>query len=797
MIQILALREFYSEKKKKMIKAEVWFEKGLRATTVEEVFSLSTQLLKGVNSSERWNLYYTVADCLEEPGRKLLVQHHIPFDVDGIKIEEDEHGKPLVEPLQILAKVVCEAIGVKYDQCGVLFSGNGVQIIVGTTKTIEDVTYFDQNRHHYGAICDRIDLRLMQAGIQGKADRSVWSPARLMRFPETENKKAGRPSRVGILLNGTMERVDFDIKQVSGLPDVPAKDQISQKVVDQFPTPDVKTIMDPVEGCQFLHWAQTMPEKVTEPEWYAMVSITARFPEGRKFTHKLSEGHKGYSFEETEQKITQSIESSGPRTCKNINAISGGKCATCKHHNTKLVSPILIEGPDHVKTAKTGFHNVFITPEGGVKKGKPDFEGLQKYFSKEFKYKAIMEAGSIWIWNGQHYEEMSKDIVYKYAQDKFEPKPNKQMRSEFFEFVRLAELVKPSWFTTSIEGRMNFQNGILDVKTGILSPHSTEYGFRSVLPCEFDPKARAPKFEEFINQVTLERQDLIDLLQEFMGYIFANGDCKHEKILVLLGDGSNGKSRFVELIRALAGKDGFSSLSVKGMNLDQNRYLMEGKLVNIAEENSKDSFRDTELIKNFASGGYISVKKLYSQPYEYQNRTKLVMLCNTPPSSGDNTYGFYRKLLMVPFDQTFSDEKGNKDPDILYKMLAELPGIFNWVMEGYKRLEKNNRFTESQASKTLLAKYQADTNTLLAWANDYLEFDENRESECNRQELYDDYVAYCSQAGLPAQSAHRMYDFLRSFIRRRGGIVNEHKRTVDKNRIWTINHIKHLSVVSK
>lgn len=797
MVQILALREFFSKHKQKVIKAEVWFEKNLRAASVEEVFSQGAALIANVPKDERWNLYYTVADCIEAEGRKLLIQHHIPFDVDGIIVPEVD-GKVDEAALWTLVCVVCDAIGVDPKKCGVLFSGNGVQIIVGTTNPIEDVDYFDAVRHHYGAIADRIDLRLMQAKIQGKADRSVWSPARLMRYPETWNRKPGRPERRGILLNSTIERIDFDLKKVSGLPDVPVNNQISARLIDSFPTPDVREIMDPAKGCKFLHWCQTSPEKVSEPEWYAAISITSRFPDGIKFSHKLSEGHPGYNFSEADQKIQQAMVASGPRTCKNINAISGGKCEGCIHFNTKLQSPILIEGADHVKTEKTGFYKVYVNPETQeVRKGKPDFQGLQKHFNREHKYKAVEDSGGIWVWNGMHYEEMSRDRVLQYAHEKFDPKPDTKQRSEFFQYVRLANMVSSDWFVESIEGKMNFRNGVLNVKDGLLYDHSMEYGFRSVLPCDYDPDAKAPRFEKFLQEITQNRQGLIDILQEFLGYIFANGDCKHQKVLMLLGTGENGKSKFIELVRALASKDGYSSLSIKDMNSDQNRYLMEGKLVNIAEENSKDSFRDTELLKNFVSGGHIRVKKLYSQPYEYENRTKLIMLCNRLPDSQDNTHGFYRRLLLIPFDQEFSDALGNKDPDLLEKLLAELPGIFNWVMEGYKRLHKNNRFTEHAASIALVQKYKADTNTILAWANDYIEYTPDKNSSTNRQELYDDYTRFCESNGVAPQSSIKVYDFLRQFIKKHGGVPIEHKAAEGRVRYYTINHINHLSVPTK
>jgi P4 family phage/plasmid primase-like protien len=743
-IQILALREFFSTKQKKNVKAEVWFERGMRAPTVEAVLADPIRFIEDkTEPSERWNLYYTVSECLEEKGRKLSIQHHIPFDIDKLGLEEMDEVP--ATHLEAVARVACDAIGVPYDKVGVVFSGNGVQILVGTTHPITDVGYFDKARIHYKAISDRINLRLIAAGLQGQTDVSVWSPARLMRLPMTVNKKPDKPERKARTLQSNMERLDFKLEVASGLPDVKAADHINDKALRDLITPDVPAILNPETGCKFLHWVQTKPAEVSEPQWYAAVSVTARFPEGRKFTHKMSEGHPGYNYEETEQKIEQALQRSGPRTCKNVSEISD-KCKTCIHFGTKLVSPILIESPDHIKTEKSGFYHVYEDNNGKIKIGKPDFEGLWKFFSRKHCYVSVRGVQTVYTFNGKFWEEFHRDDILRFAQDHFNPKPTSQMREEFYKYVKVHNLVNVDWFNKSIEGLMNFQNGVYEIKHDLLHEHSKEFGFRSVLPCEYNPKAVAPRFTQFMSEVTCDRQDLVEVVQEFMGYIFANSDCKYQKLMILSGEGENGKSTFVKLLRALAGRDGQSNLSVKDMQNDQNRYLLEGKLVNIAEENSRDSFRDTELIKNFASGGHIRVKKLYSQPYEFENRCKLVMLCNTPPANTDQTHGFYRRLLIIPFDARFTSE--TRDREIDAKLAAELSGIFNFAVEGYKRLAKQREFTESVTSQESLEGYQLLNDPILDWLADRLVITVDDNQHIPMQELYDDYVSFCAATGV-------------------------------------------------
>lgn len=730
MIQILALRD-YTRKDGTVTKAEQWFDKGLRAASVEQVFASPLELIRSVPESERHNVYYTVAECLEEKGRKLKSQNHIPFDVDGIDPPNQGDETSLIP----MARLICAAIGVKYEETGVLYTGNGLQLIVGTTHTIESEEYFDKWRSHYKAICDRIDFELKKAGFKGKSDTSVFSKARLMRFPCTQNIKPNKPTRTGVILNGTIVRSGFRVEVASGVPVISPSDQVSERILLDFPTPDAKTILS---ECKFLQWNFAHPEEVDEPKWYAALSIVSRLPNGDELCHKMSEGHPSYTFEGTQRKIEQAKISSGPRTCKNIGAISD-KCLTCPHFGSGLTSPILLEGPDHIKTENSGFHFVSFTESGKVKKTKPDYEGLVRFLARKHHFKVIEENKFVMIFNGKYYQEKRKEYFYKFAQDNFDPKPLTPQRVEFYNHVLLNNSVPEDFFTKEPTGLMNFQNGVYNLKTRELSPHSTEYGFRSILPCSFDANATCPAFLQFIKDVTLDRQELIDVLQEYLGYAFGVSDCKYEKALLLIGDGANGKSTLAKLIRDLAGETNVSNLSFSSLSSEQNRVLLYGKMLNVSEENSRGSFKDTEFIKNLISGGMIGAKRVYHEPFEFLNTSKLVMLCNKLPFLKDATYGFRRKFIIMPFEATFDDDK--KDVWISDKLRKELPGIFNWIMAGYDRLTARGKFSESEIVNQISEDYREAGDMTYSWIQEACAFD--IDSSVSRRELRDSYLAWC------------------------------------------------------
>jgi putative DNA primase/helicase len=704
-VQILGLREWFDERDQKFKKKEVFFSNQWRAPSVELLFRDLDTYIDKIPQAERFNLYYTVSECFEEKGRKLKAQRDIPFDIDDIDVNK----------IDDTINAVLHVLKVPRGEIGIVFSGNGLQFIVGTSSAITDDGYFETNRDHYRAICDRINLELNHRKLPGVADPSVWSAARLMRLPKTLNKKPNKPEREAKLLNALINRLDFKLATVSMLPVVSKDDYVSQVVLDKYPPPDTAQILT---DCEFLKRAKNDPKTLPEPEWYAMLSITAKLKDGVKISHEYSKGHPGYSREETDLKISQAMKSSGPRTCKNINNL-WGKCQTCKHFNTPLTSPIMIRGPNYIKTAANGFHEIKHDANGNPKPGKPNFEDLRRFFEQKNPYISMSGSEILYTFNGTHWVVYDETQAKSFAHGHFNPKSTNIMRAEFLGVLRATNVRTKDWFNESIEKKMNFKNGILDLKTMEILPHSKEFGFRYVLPYNYEPEALAPRFAQFLQEITCNRQELIDVILEYAGYSFSNDNCWTQKALLLVGEGANGKSTLLDLFKRLAGEDNYSSLTLSDLKNDANRFQLEGKLFNLAEETATSALLDSSLFKNLVTGGETMVKMLYHQPFRISNRTKLLFACNELPRSKDTTAALFRRILIVPFDATFTEE--TRDTQIHQKLFSELPGIFNYIIKGYQRLIKQQKFSQSNIVDAQLAAYQRSVDPITIFADEAVE----------------------------------------------------------------------------
>jgi putative DNA primase/helicase len=250
-----------------------------------------------------------------------------------------------------------------------------------------------------------------------------------------------------------------------------------------------------------------------------------------------------------------------------------------------------------------------------------------------------------------------------------------------------------------------------------------------------------------MQEVTLNRQELTDVLLEFAGYTFANEDCTRAKALMLLGEGQNGKSTFVETLQELAGNNAFSTISIKGLGNEQQIANLEGKLFNFTEETSNRGITDSALFKNLISGGNYMIKKVYKQPYPVANRAKLILAMNEMPKLGDTTHGMLRRMLVVPFDARFEGNKENLE--IKKELFQELPGILNRVIEGYYRLKRQKHFTTSPIIRGEVESYQRENDNVYNFVKELLDIcpEYGQEDFTYLSELYSRYREFCEDNG--------------------------------------------------
>lgn len=237
-----------------------------------------------------------------------------------------------------------------------------------------------------------------------------------------------------------------------------------------------------------------------------------------------------------------------------------------------------------------------------------------------------------------------------------------------------------------------FANVSLDYITGEIVSHSPFHYSTFGSPVNYKPDAKCPVFEQFLISL-FESEETFDFVQEWFGYTLS-GSHQANSFLLGVGAGSNGKSTLFDVLAQLVGIENVSSAPLSNFNSDFGLQPLIGKKLNLATESDVDAFK-TGKLKALTAGENISINRKNKAEITTKLPTKLIFLMNELPLLSDDTFGFERRLLILPFSQTFVESQ--QDKNLPKKLSDELEGILNWSLVGLRRLIANNyTFTTSK-----------------------------------------------------------------------------------------------------
>lgn len=293
---------------------------------------------------------------------------------------------------------------------------------------------------------------------------------------------------------------------------------------------------------------------------------------------------------------------------------------------------------------------------------------------------------------------------------------------------------------------INFRNGTLEVegeRAKLRKPSPADF-LKYQLPYAYDPGASCPRFFRYLERV-LPDESARAVLAEYVGNAFAPS-LNLQKVLVLKGEGSNGKSVFCDIVTALLGRDNVTCYTMASLTKREDyRARLANALLNYSSEGSLKL--DAEAFKTLAAGESIEARQLYGRPFIMEHYARLMFNCNVLPREVEQSEGFFRRFLIVPFNVKITDTE--KDPQLAAKITAtELPGVFNWILEGLRRLLKARRFTDCEAARLELEEYRRESSSVLSFLEDCgITPATNEQEKVTLQHLYGCYGAYCLDNG--------------------------------------------------
>ena len=360
--------------------------------------------------------------------------------------------------------------------------------------------------------------------------------------------------------------------------------------------------------------------------------------------------------------------------------------------------------------------------------------------------------GQPYAYNGRYWETISPEEMKAFLTAAAARLGIDEITAEYFETQD--KLYKQFLATARLQIKrrsrgkilINFPNGTLEITQAgrwNLRAHDKADFLKYELPYNYDPAATAcPLFTAYLNKVQPDTTAQA-VLAEFVGNALAP-ELKLQKVLVLNGPGSNGKSVFCEIITAALGRENVSSYTMESLTKQDSRSCaqLENKLLNYSSENSIKM--NVEAFKTLVCGEPVEVRRLYQESYTIEGYAKLMFNCNLLPRDVEQSEGFFRRFLIVPFNVRI--EESERDPELAAKIIAgELPAVLNWILQGLRRLLRAKDFTECESARRALEQYRKESNSVLMFIeeNNLLPGGGSTADRVRLAHLYESYKRYC------------------------------------------------------
>lgn len=306
---------------------------------------------------------------------------------------------------------------------------------------------------------------------------------------------------------------------------------------------------------------------------------------------------------------------------------------------------------------------------------------------------------------------------------------------------------------------VTFKNCRVDVLNMTVEPLSPEHLDTIQLGVEYNPDAYHPIVDEFMGTASCETPEVEQLLYEALGYSFLK-TVHLAKSFILVGEGRNGKSTYLELIDNIVGEENSTSIDMKSMGSNFRVSNLQGKLVSTAGDISSTPMSDSDLFKSISSGDRILVEKKYKDAVEEKLWATLFFAANKLPRTPDTSFGFYRRFCIIPFNAVLtsvSKMEGERFKNKLLSREALEYAAFRAIQAIHRVLNTTNDFIEPQVCKDMLNQYRIENSSPLQWS--YEQF--NAGNSYENKELhrtYADYKIWCEINGFRPHGLNRFVD---------------------------------------
>lgn len=291
----------------------------------------------------------------------------------------------------------------------------------------------------------------------------------------------------------------------------------------------------------------------------------------------------------------------------------------------------------------------------------------------------------------------------------------------------------------------NVKNGLLDIYTRELRPHTPSFVSLVQYPVIYDPHATCPKWDECMADWMSgpEQEEKITLLKQFCGYILSSS-MLYDRALFMVGDGGNGKSTFIDTIAMIIGPQATSHIDLESLYGAFGMHGLIGKRLNIIEEVHGNYYQSNKL-KKLISGEQVTIDIKFKPQFTFRPQAKFVFSVNLLPRVDDTSTATERRICAVQFRNNYRKNPNFKLRSSVGLLAQELSGILNWMLDGAKDLAEKGNFIVTREQTTMLNEYREENSSVEGFLSQCIEL--APEEYIEAPELYAEYKKWSLSDG--------------------------------------------------
>jgi putative DNA primase/helicase len=336
--------------------------------------------------------------------------------------------------------------------------------------------------------------------------------------------------------------------------------------------------------------------------------------------------------------------------------------------------------------------------------------------------------------------------------------------------IRVDDLDRDPWL-------LNCQAGTIDLRTGIIRPHSQGDLITKLAPVEYKADAQCPVWKAFLQRVFDNNERMIEFVQRAVGYALSAVIREHV-IHVLYGSGANGKSTFIETIATMLGD--YATAAAPRLLIRRHGEAHPTELVDLREarfvsaiETAEGGAFDEERVKALTGDDRIKARKMRQDFFEFRPTFKLFLATNHRPIVRGDDMGIWRRIRLWPFTVEIPPEE--QDHALKEKLRAELAGILAWAVRGCMAWQDDG-LSEPAEVTSATEDYRVEQDHFGDWFDSCClipgENEDTKTFHCRGGLLYQSYSAFCRSTGTKPLGIWKFSERLL----RRPGVVRERGR---------------------